>query len=53
MWAQGQPVAVVEAMKMEHTIRAPHAGTVTSVDVRAGQSVAVDALLATVEADDD
>jgi len=46
----GAPILVVEAMKMEHTIRAPHAGTVRTLDVRAGQRVAGDALLATVEA---
>ena len=46
----GQALVVVEAMKMEHTIRAPHAGTVSELAVRAGQSVAVDAHLATVEA---
>ncbi|MDQ2723088.1 MAG: acetyl/propionyl/methylcrotonyl-CoA carboxylase subunit alpha [Actinomycetota bacterium] len=48
----GEPLVVVEAMKMEHTIRAPHAGTVSELAVRAGQSVAVDAHLATVEAED-
>ena len=37
--AQGQPLLVVEAMKMEHTIRAPHAGTVVRVAVRAGDRV--------------
>ncbi|UZJ24340.1 ATP-grasp domain-containing protein [Rhodococcus antarcticus] len=48
--AAGQPLLVVEAMKMEHGIKAPHAGVVSSLDVRAGQQVKVDALLATVEA---
>jgi len=48
----GESLVVVEAMKMEHTIRAPHAGTVSALAVRAGQSVAVDAHLATVEAED-
>ena len=32
----GQAVAVVEAMKMEHTVTAPVAGTVTEVTARAG-----------------
>jgi len=41
------PVAVVEAMKMEHTLRAPIAGTVT-VSVAVGDQVAVDQLLATI-----
>ena len=48
----GQPLLVVEAMKMEHGIRAPHAGVVSSLDVRAGQQVKVDALLATVDAEE-
>ncbi|MBV0918935.1 acetyl/propionyl/methylcrotonyl-CoA carboxylase subunit alpha [Mycobacteroides chelonae] len=41
------PVVVVEAMKMEHTLRAPIAGTVT-VAVAVGDQVAVDQLLATI-----
>ncbi|MUM19129.1 ATP-grasp domain-containing protein [Mycobacterium sp. CBMA271] len=41
------PVVVVEAMKMEHTLRAPIAGTVT-VSVAVGDQVAVDQLLATI-----
>lgn len=32
-------LAVMEAMKMEHTIVAPYAGTVTAVKVQAGQTV--------------
>jgi acetyl-CoA/propionyl-CoA carboxylase biotin carboxyl carrier protein len=47
----GQPLLVVEAMKMEHGITAPHAGVVSTLDVRAGQQVKVDALLATVDAE--
>ena len=35
----GQPLAVVEAMKMEHVIRAPRAGVVRAVRVRAPQRV--------------
>ncbi|WP_286141960.1 MULTISPECIES: biotin carboxylase N-terminal domain-containing protein [unclassified Mycobacterium] len=41
------PVVVVEAMKMEHTLRAPIAGTV-AVSVAVGDQVAVDQLLATI-----
>ncbi|TDZ96526.1 acetyl/propionyl/methylcrotonyl-CoA carboxylase subunit alpha [Mycobacteroides salmoniphilum] len=41
------PVVVVEAMKMEHTLRAPIAGTV-AVSVSVGDQVAVDQLLATI-----
>ncbi|MFZ0080911.1 MAG: acetyl-CoA carboxylase biotin carboxyl carrier protein subunit, partial [Trebonia sp.] len=46
----GQAVAVVEAMKMEHTVTAPVAGTVAEVAARAGQQVAMDARLAVIEA---
>jgi acetyl-CoA/propionyl-CoA carboxylase biotin carboxyl carrier protein len=35
----GQPVCVLEAMKMENNIAADKAGTVTEVKVAAGQSV--------------
>jgi acetyl-CoA/propionyl-CoA carboxylase biotin carboxyl carrier protein len=45
----GQAVAVVEAMKMEHTVTAPVAGTVAEVAARAGQQVAMDARLAVIE----
>ncbi len=35
----GEPVAVVEAMKMEHVITAPHSGVVRSVTMAAGDVV--------------
>ena len=35
----GQRLAVIEAMKMEHTLRAPFAGVVTQVPVRSGAQV--------------
>ncbi|MGB6621857.1 MAG: acetyl-CoA carboxylase biotin carboxyl carrier protein subunit, partial [Xanthobacteraceae bacterium] len=35
----GQRLAVIEAMKMEHTLRAPFAGTVAQVLVRTGAQV--------------
>jgi acetyl-CoA/propionyl-CoA carboxylase biotin carboxyl carrier protein len=38
----GQPLVVVEAMKMEHVVTAPSAGTVAQVLVRAGDSVKLD-----------
>lgn len=44
----GQSLLVVEAMKMEHVISAPHAGTVTELDVSAGATVAMDQILAVV-----
>ena len=37
--AQGDVVVVMEAMKMETEVRAPHAGTVLSVAVKEGDSV--------------
>jgi acetyl-CoA/propionyl-CoA carboxylase biotin carboxyl carrier protein len=45
----GQAVAVVEAMKMEHTVTAPVAGTVSEVTARTGQQVAMDARLAVIQ----
>jgi acetyl-CoA/propionyl-CoA carboxylase biotin carboxyl carrier protein len=49
---KGQPLVVVEAMKMEHTLAAPLDGTVGEVLVRVGQQVAVDELLISVGAGD-
>ncbi|MFZ2510966.1 MAG: biotin carboxylase N-terminal domain-containing protein [Gordonia sp. (in: high G+C Gram-positive bacteria)] len=48
--AAGAPLVVVEAMKMEHTLRAPLAG-ITKVMVRAGQKVDAQQVLAIVEAE--
>jgi acetyl-CoA/propionyl-CoA carboxylase biotin carboxyl carrier protein len=45
---KGQPLVVVEAMKMEHTLTAPLDGSVGELLVRVGQQVRVDELLATV-----
>ena len=42
---RGQPVVVVEAMKMENELKAPCAGTVTDVLVRPGQPVEANAKL--------
>ncbi|MBB1242526.1 ATP-grasp domain-containing protein [Streptomyces durbertensis] len=44
----GQPLLWLEAMKMEHQVRAPAAGTLTRLDVRPGSQVEVGALLAVV-----
>ena len=44
----GQPVLVLEAMKMQHTVTAPLAGTVTEIDVQTGQQVAAGEVLAVV-----
>ncbi len=47
--AAGQPVLVLEAMKMQHTVAAPAAGTVAQIDVRPGTQVAAGEVLALVE----
>jgi propionyl-CoA carboxylase alpha chain len=44
----GQPVVVLEAMKMEHTLTAPSAGTVTSIAVAVGAQVETGSLLVVV-----
>ena len=44
----GAPLLVVEAMKMEHVLTAPVAGTVTELGVAAGQTVALDERVALV-----
>ena len=41
----GQPLAVVEAMKMENILRAEKAGTVSKVVAAPGESLAVDAVI--------
>ena len=41
----GQPLAVVEAMKMENILRAEKAGTVKEIKARPGDSLAVDAVI--------
>ncbi|MGH3665907.1 MAG: acetyl-CoA carboxylase biotin carboxyl carrier protein subunit, partial [Egibacteraceae bacterium] len=48
----GQPLVVVEAMKMEHAIAAPIDGVVGVLHVAPGQRVAMAAPLATVEPED-
>jgi propionyl-CoA carboxylase alpha chain len=45
----GQPLAVVEAMKMENILRAAKAGTVKSVNAAPGDSLAVDAVILEME----
>ena len=47
----GQPVLVVEAMKMEHTVTAPLDGTVTELTAKAGQQVPMDEPLAVIGAE--
>jgi 3-methylcrotonyl-CoA carboxylase alpha subunit len=48
---KGQPLVVIEAMKMEHTVAAPRAGRVQSVDVGVGDQVAAGAELVVLEAE--
>ncbi|QPQ54932.1 acetyl/propionyl/methylcrotonyl-CoA carboxylase subunit alpha [Allosphingosinicella flava] len=45
----GQALAVVEAMKMENILRAEKAGTVKKVEAKAGDSLAVDAVIVEFE----
>jgi len=45
----GQPLAVVEAMKMENILRAEKAGVVKAVSAHPGESLAVDAVILEIE----
>ena len=45
----GQPVLVLEAMKMQHTVSAPTDGVLATLDVRPGSQVAAGEVLAVVE----
>ncbi len=45
----GQPLIVVEAMKMEHTVAAPADGTVAQVRFKTGDQVAEGEVLVVVE----
>jgi propionyl-CoA carboxylase alpha chain len=45
----GQPLAVVEAMKMENILRAEKSATVRKVNAKAGESLAVDAVILELE----
>jgi biotin carboxyl carrier protein len=44
----GQPLLILEAMKMENQVCAPRAGTVDQLTVAAGQTVTLHALLAEI-----
>ena len=46
--AKGDVVLVLEAMKMEHAIRAPHDGVVTRIEHREGDLVEAGAVLAEI-----
>ena len=47
--AEGEELLVMEAMKMELSLRAPRAGTVAKVQAAAGEFVEADAVLLTLE----
>ena len=47
--AKGDPLVVLEAMKMEHTVASPADGTVSEVRVQAGQQVDAGSVLVVVE----
>lgn len=44
-----EPLLILEAMKMEHTIVAPHAGIVTNLEFSAGDSVELGSILLKLE----
>lgn len=48
--SKGQPVIVLEAMKMEHALTAPFDGVVAQIVFAVGDQVGADTVLATVEA---
>jgi propionyl-CoA carboxylase alpha chain len=45
----GQPLATVEAMKMENILRAEKEGTIASINAVEGESLAVDAVILELE----
>lgn len=45
---EGQVLVVMEAMKMEHSLRAPYAGVVTAVRAETGDQVAAGRVLVVV-----
>lgn len=50
---KGAPILTLEVMKMEQTLRAPFAGTLTAVKCKVGDIVQEGAELAELEADAD
>ncbi|MBO6525237.1 MAG: biotin/lipoyl-binding protein [Balneolaceae bacterium] len=47
---KGQPVAILEAMKMENELKSPIDGTVASIDVETGQSLEKNTPILEIEA---
>lgn len=50
---QGQPLVIVEAMKMEHVIRAPRAARIRALLVHLGEQIEGGAVVARIDADPD
>ncbi len=48
---QGDPIAVLQSMKMEIPIPSEHSGTVSEVLVEAGQEIDIGGLIATIAAE--
>ena len=51
--AKGDPLIVLEAMKMEHTLNAPRDGVIGEVMFNAGDQVSDGTLLLSLEPEDD
>ena len=49
--AKGDTLIVIEAMKMEHAVKAPAAGVIASIQVEVDQQVDDDEILAVVTTD--
>lgn len=49
---EGDPLMVIESMKMEHIIRAPHAAQVKRIHVKGGEVIEANALLAELHFDE-
>ena len=50
---EGQPILVMEAMKMQHTIAAPQAGVLTELNATEGQQVEAGTVLAVVSTEEE
>ncbi|MFI7614642.1 acetyl/propionyl/methylcrotonyl-CoA carboxylase subunit alpha [Nonomuraea terrae] len=50
--SEGQPLVIVEAMKMEHTVTAPCDGVIAELPAQPGRPVDMDAVLAVVTAEE-
>ncbi len=46
---KGQPIAIIDAMKMENVVRAERDGTIAAVHARAGEVIAADAVIVEFE----